>query len=186
MAVSDHELVEQARRGDRGAFDRLVLQHGPELLKYLSTLTRRKDDALDLFQDSFLAAFRSLGTLRDPSAFRSWVATIASNFFKKRARRAGLESTTADVDALLAADTANSEPDADRVERDGRLRAAIEQLPERQRAVLSMRLDLGLPFQRIAQTLGIQEDNARACHYQALKSLRRKLPAFAARFGAER
>lgn len=185
MAFSDHELVERARRGDRGAFDRLVERHGPELLKYLGTLTRRRDDALDLFQDSFLAAFRSLGSLRDPAAFRGWVATIASNFFKKRGKRSKLEAAGSDVETLPS-DDAPPEPRVEHEERCAQLRAAIAELPERQRAVLSLRLDLGLPFQNIARTLGIQEENARACHYQALKSLRRKLPTFAVELGDDR
>lgn len=183
MSQPDPELVHRARRGDRAAFDRLVERHGPDLLKFLTSLTRRRDDALDLFQDSFLAAFRSLGTLRDPAAFRSWIATIATNCFRKRARRLALDPHDFDVDRLPAAEVESTPSSAERREQCSLLRAAIADLPQRQRTVLSLRLDLGLPFQQIAKTLGIHEENARAHHYQALKSLRKKLPSLATRVG---
>ncbi len=55
------------------------------------------------------------------------------------------------------------------------LRAAIDKLPTRQKAVLSLRLDLSLPFHEVGRALEIREENARAHHYQALRSLKRML-----------
>jgi RNA polymerase sigma-70 factor, ECF subfamily len=182
MTDSDHDLVVRTRNGDRVAFDRLIERHGADVLHHLLRLTRRREDALDLFQDTFLAAFRSIGSLREPGAFRAWTATIGRNLFRKRGRRISNMAETETLDDVAANET-DGDNTAAHGERDSALRSAIAALPERQRSVLSARLDLGLPFQQIGTLIGISEENARACHYQALKALRRKVPQFAARFG---
>ena len=176
----ENALVKRARGGDDSAFERLIDRHGPDLLRYVTRLTRNADEALDVFQDTFFRAFRSLATLREPGAFRSWVATIATNMVRKRQNRARQEPVSLFDEPLDPESTHPSTRDRDDL-RSAMLRTAIDELPARQRAVLSLRLEVGLPFHRIGEVLGITEENARAHHYQALKTLRRRMPQFAER-----
>lgn len=185
MEPSDRELVEQAARGDRPAFDALVRRHGPAVLNLLRRALGRDDAVNDLFQDTFLRAFRAIDRLKEPERLRSWLATIAMNRVRRHFERArnprvlygptgGGEDETL-VEPSDPPGDADPAEEAERRERTALLRAAIERLPPRQRAVLSLRLDFELPYREIAEMLEITEENARACHYQALRSLRRLL-----------
>jgi RNA polymerase sigma factor (sigma-70 family) len=177
-------LVALARGGDRDAFSQLVTRHGEALLRFVRRFTRDGEEALDVFQDTCLRAFRSLGALRDPSAFRGWLAVIALNCLKRRATRSrrtlALERAEA---AQFEIEVAGAPPPPERAEAIAALHRAVADLPPRQREVLAMRLEMALPFREIATSLGIREDNARACHYQALKTLRRRLHSLAREIG---
>lgn len=178
MAGTDHERVRFARQGRREAFDDLVERHGPAVLRLLSRLLTDREDAMDAWQDTFLSAYRSIGALRDPDRAGAWLMQIAANAARRRfrSRRARPEMgsfpdqgtiadpSTVDAPAAAAADA-----------RRAALADAVAALPDRQRQVLALRVDGGLSYREIADALGIREDNARANHYQALRSLRRAL-----------
>lgn len=182
---SDLELARRAQAGGREAFDALVDRHGPGLLAFLRRLTGRPEEALDLFQETFLRAYRNLPGLREPERFRSWLASIAVNLARKQFARRGREGRLAlepDMDAVLppGAAAAPALEQLEAGERRAALRGALERLPPRQKAVLALRLDMNLPFAEIGRNLGLREDNARAHHYQALLALKRMLAPRAA------
>jgi len=133
---------------------------------------------MDAYQDTFLSAFRSIRTLRDPARLRGWVLQIAANAARKRFRGKHTALPTTPIPDHSEPEDPTQDPIpnalADR-EDTARIRGAVSNLPDRQREVLSLRTDAGLSYAEIAETLGIREDNARAHHYQALKSLRRIL-----------
>lgn len=176
MTDTDQDLAIRARAGRREAFDALVARHGPGLLRFLRRLTRRPEDAQDLFQETFLRAYRSLGTLRDPARFRAWVVTIATNAVRRQIERRGEPERSLELEPEPEGDSGMTAlRNLEQAERRTALRQAMRRLPDRQKAVLSMRLDMNLPFAEIGEALGIREENARAHHYQALRSLRRML-----------
>lgn len=179
MVHSDRTLAIDARAGGREAFDALVTRHGPGLLAFLRRMVGRADDAQDLFQDVFLRAFKGISRLEDPDRVRPWLVTIAANVARRHFERRGRQphEHSLEGEQLDAPDDSavNALDDLETTERREGLQRAIERLPPRQKAVLSLRLDLELPFQEIAGAIGISEENARAHHYQALRSLRRML-----------
>lgn len=182
MLEDDTELAKRARAGSREAFDALVDRHGPGVLAYLHRLTRHHEDAQDAFQETFLRAFRSIRSLRDPSRFRPWLVRIATNTARRHLERKGrmrLVSTQETVDDHPLAGQEDASERLARGERKEAVRRAIGRLPDRQRAVISLRIDLNLPFSEIGLALDIKEDNARAHHYQALRSLRQSLAGLA-------
>jgi len=182
MAETDRNLAIAAQAGKREAFDALVIRHGPGLLSFLRRMVNRAEDAQDLFQEVFLRAYKGLGRLKDPDRFRSWLVTIAANAARRHYERRGARPDEQELEDEPAGleDESNGALDAlETEERQEMVRRAMERLPPRQKAVLSLRLDLELPFQEIAGALGITEENARAHHYQALRSLRRRLGALA-------
>jgi RNA polymerase sigma-70 factor (ECF subfamily) len=77
--VEDRELVERARRGDVESYNVLVSRWEKKLYNYLLRLTRNREDALDLSQEAFFKAYRSLETLEDAGKFASWLYRIAHN-----------------------------------------------------------------------------------------------------------
>ena len=175
---SDQILATQAKAGRREAFDALVERHGPGLFAFLKRMTRRTEDAQDLFQETFLRAFRSLTTLKDPALFRPWVVRIATNAVRRQFQRNQSRGEEQCPSLFREPELRDPGPTLAALEIEERrqaVRAALLKLPPRQQAVLSLRLDLGLPFQEIGQALEIREENARAHHYQALRSLKRRL-----------
>ncbi len=174
MTETDRELTMRARAGQREAFDALVERHGPTLFTFLRRVTGRIEDAQDLFQETFLRAFRGLRSLRNPDSFGGWVARIAMNAVQRHFSRSQAELHWIEDADPSDEDVEHGDP-LESEERRRTVRAAITRLPDRQRAVVSLRLDMDLSFQEIANILGIREDNARAHHYQALRSLRRML-----------
>ena len=81
-AENDQLLVDRARLGDRHAFDLLVLKHQSRLLSVVSRLVSNQNDAMDVLQDTFVKAFRSLNTFRGESAYYTWLYRIAVNTAK--------------------------------------------------------------------------------------------------------
>ena len=71
--VSDEELIERARSGDRAAFGDLVERHQQAVFRAALAALRSREDAEDVAQDTFVAAFRKLDRFRGESSFRTWL-----------------------------------------------------------------------------------------------------------------
>ncbi len=84
---SDGRLVARARKGDVEAFNQLISRWEKRLYNYLLRLVRNREDALDLCQDAFLKAYRSLGALEDSEKFPQWLFRIAHNLAFSPLRR---------------------------------------------------------------------------------------------------
>ena len=78
------DLVRQAKRGSREAFMELYKLFYHELYAYASYMLRHPQDAEDVVSDTIVAAFESIGKLRDVYRFRQWLFKILSNQCKKR------------------------------------------------------------------------------------------------------
>ena len=77
--ASDLELVRRAQRGERGAFDLLVLRYQHKVIKLVARLLRDPTEAEDVSQEAFVKAYRALGSFRGDSAFYTWLYRIAVN-----------------------------------------------------------------------------------------------------------
>jgi RNA polymerase sigma-70 factor (ECF subfamily) len=87
--VSDEELIERARSGDRAAFGDLVERHQQAVFRAALAALRSHEDAEEVAQDTFIAAFRKLDQFRGDSSFKTWLLTIAWNRAMDRRRSAG-------------------------------------------------------------------------------------------------
>lgn len=87
VAHSDGELVARALAGEVTARETLYLRHVDYVAGLAAKLLRSVEWAEDVAQDSFVTAFEQLGALRDPEAFRSWLASIAVSFVRRRLRK---------------------------------------------------------------------------------------------------
>lgn len=84
---SDGRLVTRARKGDVEAFNQLISRWEKRLYNYLLRLIRNREDSLDLCQEAFLKAYRSLATLEDSEKFPPWLFRIARNLAFSHLRR---------------------------------------------------------------------------------------------------
>src|SRR5882757_391955 len=78
-APSDGQLVERALAGDRGQFDELIRRYQRQAVAVSYRLLGNSHDALEVTQDAFLKAFKSIDTLQKPDAFGGWLMRIVSN-----------------------------------------------------------------------------------------------------------
>src|ERR1700738_2471983 len=87
----DQQLVERAQRGDKRAFELLVLKYQRKLGRLLSRLVRDPGEVEDVTQEAFIKAYRALPSFRGDSAFYTWLYRIgintAKNYLVARGRR---------------------------------------------------------------------------------------------------
>jgi RNA polymerase sigma-70 factor (ECF subfamily) len=168
--ASSTDLVLRARRGDRDAFERLVRSHEAGVLsvarRYLSD-----DDARDVAQRAFVCAYLNLRELRGDAAFGVWLRRIARNLalnlVRERRKIDSLDDVVEDApDAASITGTVAVE------QLRKRLRAAIDRLPKKQRAVVELRLFRDSSFRDIARLTHCTEEAAKASFHCATKRLR--------------
>jgi RNA polymerase sigma-70 factor (ECF subfamily) len=151
-------------------FDEAVARHERELMRFLLRTTRDHDDALDLFQETWLRAYRAWPKLESAAGLRPWLYRIATNLCLNRARdRMRRARVIGDEELDLAGVPGSSNGAHDGVLH---LKAVIARLPHNQREALVMRKFGGLEYAEIAAALGCSSDSARAGVYQALKKLK--------------
>ena len=184
----DQILVERTRTGDTRAFDSLVLKYTARLHAVVYNLTANREDTCDILQETFSRAYRSLPRFRGNSSFSTWVHAIAMNatlnFFRRngRHRTMSLEemSTSIEQDADYREIAATSDPvrEAGLNELQEQLNAALQQLPETQRAVVVMYDIQGLPHGEIARIMGISEGTVRSRLFYAHRQLQATLSEY--------
>ncbi len=152
------------------SFDEAVARHERELMRFLLRTTHDRDDALDLYQETWLRAYRAWPKLDSAAGLRPWLYRIATNLCLNRIRdRVRRARVIGDEELDLARVPGN----ADGVHEGAlHLRTAIARLPHNQREALIMRKFGGLEYAEIAAALGCSSESARAGVYQALKKLK--------------
>lgn len=86
-ASDEHVLVDAARAGDVGAFEKLVRRYDRNVFRIAQHITQNREDAEDVVQDAFLKAFQNLGQFQGQSKFYTWLVRIAVNEALMRLRR---------------------------------------------------------------------------------------------------
>ena len=79
---TDSKLVEMVQRGDKAAFNLLVLKYQHKVLKLVNRYVRDQAEAEDIAQEAFIKAYRALPSFRGESAFYTWLYRIAANTAK--------------------------------------------------------------------------------------------------------
>ncbi|WNG52440.1 sigma-70 family RNA polymerase sigma factor [Archangium minus] len=174
---SDEALCHAFLAGDEAAFGTLVERHRTLVFSLMRRYTTRPEDAADLAQQAFLRALEasrrvfSRWSPSGPAPFRAWLIRIALNLAKNHARQGRRWLQVVDVPETEAPGE-SAHDTLERAEQEQRVRAAVLALPRRQREVLTLRVDGGLGFRDIAETLGITETNAKVNFHHAVKRLR--------------
>jgi RNA polymerase sigma-70 factor, ECF subfamily len=172
------QLVAAAKSGDRQAFDELVRATYTDVYTLAYRLTGDEEDARDVTQEAYLRAYKGLRRFRGDARFSTWMyritANCASTAMSKRTRH---RHDQLDDEAVIADERPEVDPEAmaeAELLRD-RVNAALEELPERLRAVVVLRDVYDLPHQAIADELGISEAAAKVRLHRARRRLRQRL-----------
>jgi RNA polymerase sigma-70 factor (ECF subfamily) len=183
--VSDLSLVRRVQRGDKGAFDALVLKYQHKVVKLVMRYVRNPAEAEDIAQEAFIKAYRALPQFRGDSAFYTWLYRIAIN----TAKNAVVSRDRSPIDFDL--DLQNSDESYDM---QGRLKdsetpealtlteeirstvnSAIDALPEDLRTAIVLRELEGLSYEEIADAMECPVGTVRSRIFRAREAIDRRL-----------
>jgi RNA polymerase sigma-70 factor (ECF subfamily) len=162
--VDDRKVIERVLKGDTEAFNLLVRQWEKPIYNFILRMIRDRDEAMDLCQESFMKAYRELGTLKDRDRFSAWLYRIAHNTCYSRLRR----------DAGKTFVELSPETGEVRMPMDSRLavETALQHLPEDQREVVVLKIFHSLKFDEIAAIQGAPVSTVKSRLYMGFEKLR--------------
>jgi RNA polymerase sigma-70 factor, ECF subfamily len=190
MNPGDGQLVQRSLGGERAAFDELVRRYQRQTVAVAYRLLGNTQDALEVSQDTFIKAYRSLGTLKKPEAFGGWLMRIATNLALnfRRSRKMRLAQSLSDTpggadpaagDFIAAGEFLRRDGDPVRqlqsAEMGARLRQALTQLPEKQRAAIILFTLEQMPQKQVAQSLKCSVEAVKWHVFQGRKKLKELL-----------
>jgi RNA polymerase sigma-70 factor, ECF subfamily len=181
---SDLELVRRAQRGERGAFDLLVLRYQHKVVKLVARLLRDPTEAEDVAQEAFVKAYRALASFRGDSAFYTWLYRIAVNTARNamasRQRRpldyeADLSETEQSAVASRMSHSDTPEATALSDEIHATVNRAVAELPEDLRTAIILREIEGLSYEEIAAAMDCPVGTVRSRIFRAREAIDRNL-----------
>ena len=189
MVNTDKSLIDAHLQGDTKAFGELVRRYGDSVLGYLTRMTGSREQAEDLFQETFKRVHEKADTFRG-SRIKSWLFAIATNVAidgMRRRKRLQVVSLNQKIDcdgencqelsAVAVADNSyDPSQEAIMAEQKEQVRQALELLPARQRATLVLAYYQQLSYPEVAQVLGCSIGTVKTQMYRALKTLAQRLP----------
>ncbi len=186
--VDDSQLIREAQRGNRVAFEELVRQYDRAVLRLALHLTGSEADAQDIFQEAFLKAYRNIGSFRFECSFYTWVYRIVTNLcldhLRKRQVRKEDSGVTTDKDgeefdvlSQFADDRPGADPERDLMRRElgKRIARAMTKLTPRERMVFELKHFQGLRLRTIGEMLNTTEETAKNTLFRATQKMRGSL-----------
>lgn len=174
-------LIRHAAGGNTDAFSDLVKELEAPVYRLAFSIMGNREDAKDIAQETFLKLWRTLGTFRGDASVTTYVLTVVKNTaLDELRRRRGkvIESLTVTEDngterqADLTDMSSNPALAYERKERIEGVRQAISELPEDQRAVLTLRDIEGYSYDAISDILGLNEGTVKSRLFRARQTLK--------------
>lgn len=186
--LTDEDCLLRSLDGDPAPFEQLVHRYQERLFRYIYRIVGNEAEAEDIFQKTFLRAFRKRETFRRESRFSTWIYTIATNCCRDEIRRRSTRRTESQEDLPLEIAERDSEamrvpgPDRKAYSREvaRHVHDAMDRLPESQRSMLVMSHFEGMDYKSIAEVLGCSVGTVKSGIHRAKQSLRKSLVGISA------
>jgi len=182
--ASDQKLVERVQKGDKGAFDLLVLKYQHKIVNLIMRYVRDPELALDIAQEAFIKAYRALPRFRGDSAFYTWMYRIAVNTAKnhlaaQRRRPMDIELDLQDPEQYDLHAKLKETDTPEGVALGNELKEAVERaiaaLPEDLRTAIVLRELEGMSYEEIAQTMECPVGTVRSRIFRARDAIGKKI-----------
>jgi len=186
--VDDTLLIRRAQQGDAAAFEELLRNYDRSVLRLAMNLTGSPEDAQDIYQETFLRAYRNIGRFRFECSFYTWIYRIVTNLCLDHLRKKQVRKEDAPVatDASgeeysvidqVADARAGSNPEKDLMRRQlgDRINCALEKLTPRERMVFELKHYHGLKLRTVGEILHTTEETAKNTLFRATQKLRGSL-----------
>lgn len=184
---TDKQLVERVQRGDKKAFDLLVIKYQGKVAALVSRFVGDSQEVLDVTQESFIKAYRALKNFRGESAFYTWLYRISINTAKNYLVAKGRRPPGVDIDVQDAEhfngenslkDIQSPERQLYRSELEQALNKAIRMLPEDLRVALTLREFDGLSYEDIAEVMDCPVGTVRSRIFRARDAIDKKVAPY--------
>jgi len=183
---TDKQLVERVQRGDKKAYDLLVLKYQHKIVGLVSRYLRDQDEVLDVTQEAFIKAYRALPRFRGDSAFYTWLYRIAINTAKNhlvsKSRRP--PDTDLDIDESEYFESTGALREIENPENalaTEQLKSvvyqAIDDLAEDLKAAVTLREFEGLSYEEIAEVMNCPVGTVRSRIFRAREAIEKKIAA---------
>jgi RNA polymerase sigma-70 factor (ECF subfamily) len=186
--TEDDDLIREAQRGERTAFDTLVRRYDQSVLRLALHMLSNEQDAQDVHQEAFIKAYRHLGNFRFECSFYTWLYRIVTNLCldqlrRRKSRREDpatvLDSGGDELDLManIPDDRSMANPgrELDRKVMGERIREALALLTPRERTVFELKHYQGLKLRTIGEMLNTTEETAKNTLFRATRKLRANL-----------
>lgn len=181
---SDQQLVVRVQKGDKRAFDLLVIKYQHKILSIISRYIKDSAEIHDVAQEAFIKAYRAIGNFRGDSAFYTWIYRIAINTAKNYLVSRGRRPPSSDVDvedaefysgseSLKDVDTPENHAMRDQLEQV--VNNAIKALPEDLRTAVTLREMEGLSYEEIAEVMSCPVGTVRSRIFRARESIDKEI-----------
>jgi len=177
----DEEIVARVVAGETPLFEVLMRRHNQRVYRTARSIVKDEAEVEDVMQQTYLAAYGSLGQFAGTAKFSTWLMRIAINEALARRRRALQLVTNEGAEEepegpmKVVSESANPEEQAFRRELASMLESAIDQLPESFRSVVMLREVEGLSTAEAADVLGISEELVKTRLHRAKHQMRESL-----------
>jgi RNA polymerase sigma-70 factor, ECF subfamily len=173
LTESDAEIIEQARRGDPLAWEKLVVRYSKRIYNLCYRFVERADQAEDLTQDVFVKVFRNLNNYKpETGSFVTWLMSVSRNLLIDHYRQSKDERATVSASGdeeeeqsfleTLPTNTRSPEAEMDRLEKVATLKKGLSKLsPELREAVILRDIE-ELSYQEIGTILGIPDGTVKS------------------------
>jgi RNA polymerase sigma-70 factor (ECF subfamily) len=187
--LDDRTLVERAQEGNQSAFEELVQRYDRDVLRLALNLTRRPEDARDVYQEAFLKAYKNLHRFRFECSFYTWLYRIVTNVCLDHLRRRksrpedqapeSADEGEAPQDFFEKQREMNASSDPERAAMGKQIglqiSVAMGQLSARERIIFEMKHFHGLKLRAIGEMLGTTEETVKNSLFRATRKLRMQL-----------
>ncbi|MDY3079629.1 MAG: sigma-70 family RNA polymerase sigma factor [Oscillospiraceae bacterium] len=175
----ENGVIRSVLDGNINDFEQLVTAYEKNVYNLALRMVGDPDDAADITQETFIKAYRALGSFRGDSKFSSWIYRIASNvcldFLRSRSRRAQvpLSFENEDEEGEIELPDMSQNPEKVLMKKLSMeaVRRGMEKLPPKQRQILVLRELCGLSYAELAQTLSVEEGTVKSRIFRARKRL---------------
>lgn len=177
--LDEADCITRAQRGEVAAFAGLVARHQDRIYRFLVRMTRSREDARDLTQETFLSAYQALPRWRPDARLSTWLFRIARNLALDQLRRAQRVPSVALDEVLpehLPADHRTPEAALQARQRIAALEGALARLSVEHREIVLLRDIEDMPYEDIAQVLGITLGTVKSRIARARTALLRLMP----------
>lgn len=177
---TDHQLVLRVQKGDKRAFDLLVLKYQYKLQAIVGRFIRDTDEVADVTQEAFIKAYRALAKFRGDSQFYTWLYRIAINTAKNHLVSKSRRPANTDIDIEDAEQFANNEKLIDDATPENSImtdelaaiiKSALSALPEDLRTALTLREFEGMSYEDIAAIMDCPVGTVRSRIFRAREFL---------------
>ncbi|MDM7859754.1 RNA polymerase sigma factor RpoE [Alteromonas sp. ASW11-36] len=178
--ITDQQLVEKVQRGDKNAFNLLVVRYQHKVMHLVGRYVKSSGDVADVTQEAFIKAYRALPSFRGDSAFYTWLYRIAVNTAKNYLVSQGRKPPGSDIDAQEAdyydggeALHDNSTPERSLLsnEIEATLFRVVEKLPDDLRMAITLREMEGLSYEEIAAVMDCPVGTVRSRIFRAREAI---------------